>query len=142
MIFFFKNCPPAFGDAFYKLKNTEYTRQILSHPLITPKHNMNTHETLHHLYPYIITPPYLIPTPAISTHTLSDADIFVVLASDGLWDTVGVSNEWVVEVVGQGLRVGSEDVAMYLLDRVKEVGRPGDDVSIVVLVFGHSENFK
>jgi serine/threonine protein phosphatase PrpC len=134
--------PPAFGDAFFKLKNTAYTRHVLGHPSMTPKGRMNMHETHSHLYPHIITPPYLIPTPAISTHTLSDADAFLVLASDGLWDAVGVGNGWVVEIVWEGLRVRLEDVAVYLLDRVEEVGRPGDDVSIVVLVFADSEIFK
>jgi len=93
------------------------------------------HDTHRHLYPHIISPPYLISTPLTSTHTLSDADLFLILASDGLWDTAGVSNEWVVETVIQGLQAGGKDIAQFLLDQVREVSRPGDDVSIVVLVF-------
>ena len=124
----------AFGDAFFKLKNTNYTREVFGHSLMTPKGKMSMHETHSHLYPHIISPPYLIPTPVTSTHPLSNADVFLVLASDGLWDTAGVSNAWVVETVGQGLRTGQNDVAKFLLDQVKEIARPGDDVSIVVLV--------
>ncbi|KIM71707.1 hypothetical protein PILCRDRAFT_16801, partial [Piloderma croceum F 1598] len=117
----------SFGDAFFKLKNTNYTRQVFGHPLMTPKGKMSMHETHSHLYPHIISPPYLIPTPVTSTYPLSDAEVFLVLASDGLWDTAGVSNAWVVETVDHGLRTGQNDVAQFLLDRVKEIARPGDD---------------
>jgi serine/threonine protein phosphatase PrpC len=129
------NLPLAFGDAFFKLKNTDYTRQVFGHPFMTPKGRMNMHETNRHLYPHIISPPYLIPTPDISTHTLSDADLFLILASDGLWDTNGVNNGWVVRTIFQGLRAGQIDIAQYLLAQLKEVGRPGDDVSIAILIF-------
>ena len=132
----------AFGDAFFKLQNTNYTREVFGHPLMTPKGKMSMHETHSHLYPHIISPPYLIPTPVTSAYSLSDADIFLVLASDGLWDTAGVSNAWVVETVGQGLRTGQNDVAQFLLDQVKEIARPGDDVSIVVLVFRDSKSLE
>jgi len=101
---------------------------------------MGMHETHRHLYPHIISPPYLISTPVTSTHTLSDTDLFLVLASDGLWDTASVSNDWVVETVVQGLRAGQKDIAQFLLDQVMEIGRPGDDVSIAVLVFRNSKS--
>ena len=127
--------PLAFGDAFFKLKNTDYTQHVLGHPLVTPQGKMSMHETHRHLYPHINSPPYLIPTPATSMHTLSDADLFLVLGSDGLWDTGGVSNQWVAETVVCGLRGGEKDVAQFLLEQVKEVSRPGDDISILVLLF-------
>lgn len=97
---------------------------------------MSMHETHKHLYPHIISPPYLIPTPVISTHTLTDADRFLVLASDGLVDAPGVSNQWIVETVDQGLRKGQENIAQFLLDQVRKIGSPGDDVSIVIILFG------
>jgi serine/threonine protein phosphatase PrpC len=109
---------------------------------MTPKGKMNMDETHSHLYPHIISPPYLIPTATTSAHTLSDLDIFVILASDGLWNTAGVSNEWVVDTVSQGLRAGQNDVAQFLLDQVREISRPGDDVSIAVLVFRDLKHFE
>jgi len=131
----------SFGDAFFKLKNTEYTHQIMGHALMTPQGKMDMHETHRHLYPFLISPPYLMPTPNTSTYTISDADLFLILASDGLWDTVGVNNDWVVDRVVKGCRVGQEDIAEFLLARVKEVGSPGDDVSIVVLLFKDPKSF-
>jgi serine/threonine protein phosphatase PrpC len=125
----------AFGDAFFKLKNTDYTQYVFGHPIMTGKGKMSMHETHKHIYPHIISPPYLIPTPVLSTYTVTDSDLFLVLASDGV-DTPGVSHEWIVETVWKGLRQGQENIAQFLLDQVREVGRPGDDVSVVILVFG------
>lgn len=95
-----------------------------------------THGPYYHL---IQSPPYLVPTPEVTSLDLWPEDVFLVLASDGLWDTEGVTNEWVVQTVLQGLTEKPLNIAKYLLERVHGVGRPGDDVTIAIIVFNHSE---
>lgn len=130
----------AFGDAFFKLKNTEYTHYVFGHSAMTRKGKISMHETHQHLYKHIISPPYLIPTPEISHLALTSDDRFLILASDGFWDTPGISMKWVATVVTEAQQNGNDErAAQYILDRLRERGSPGDDVSIIVLLFGDAE---
>lgn len=102
---------------------------------MTRKGKISMHETHQHLYAHIISPPYLIPTPEISAHTLTDADSFLVLASDGLLETPGVTKEWMVRTVNEEINAGQINISQSLLDRIRESFRPGDDVSVAIIVF-------
>ena len=108
---------------------------------MTPKGKISMHEAHQHLYKYIISPPYLISTPEISYRALTSDDRFLILASDGFWDTPGISTEWVATVATEARQSGNaDDAAQCILDRLREMGSPGDDVSIVVLLFDGAGN--
>ncbi|ETW01539.1 hypothetical protein, variant 1 [Aphanomyces invadans] len=63
------------------------------------------------------TPPYVLAGPETQVHTLTDADQFLVLGSDGVWDDL--SNEEAVEIVAKLAARGMHDVAAQaVIDRV------------------------
>jgi serine/threonine protein phosphatase PrpC len=71
--------------------------------------------------------------PEIIQHLRSSNDCFLVLASDGVWGLQDVTNQWVVEIVKDGIE-RRVDPAMCLMEEVKKL-KPGDDVTILVVVF-------
>lgn len=78
----------AFGDVQYKWDRVTHNHiltQVYGGPILPPN-----------LYK---TPPYLTAKPVVTQHHLQSGDKFLILASDGLWDTV--SNEEAVNMVGQ-----------------------------------------
>lgn len=125
----------AFGDAFYKLADPSYTGEVFGHPAMTPKGKMSMSDTHSPYYHLIQSAPYLTATPEVTLFKLHDDDLFLVLASDGLWNLEGVDNEWVINTIMRGWDEEQLNLAEYLMDRLKEVERPGDDVTIVVISF-------
>ncbi|KAK8103961.1 uncharacterized protein PG998_010994 [Apiospora kogelbergensis] len=90
-------------------------------------------------YHLLESPPYLKATPEIISHRRSANDIFIIMASDGLWSIEGMTNEWVVDKTMEALsNVTVEDPGQYLMEEVKK-WETGDDVTIKVIVLssGH-----
>ncbi|KAL9695459.1 hypothetical protein quinque_014744 [Culex quinquefasciatus] len=77
----------ALGDFRYK-----WTREQLEQ-LVVPQFGE------HVIAPYYLTPPYLTACPEITHHILTPRDKFLILASDGLWDTM--SPMQTVHLVGE-----------------------------------------
>ncbi|KAK3739188.1 hypothetical protein QZH41_017342 [Actinostola sp. cb2023] len=78
----------AFGDIQYKWDRVTHSHiltQVYGGPIVPPN-----------LYR---SPPYLTAKPVITKHQLQGQDKFVILASDGLWDSL--TNEQAVSLVGQ-----------------------------------------
>jgi serine/threonine protein phosphatase PrpC len=84
-------------------------------------------------YPLIKTPPYLTAMPDITRHQRSSSDRFLIIASDGVWGLNGLTDEWAVRKVQEGIEKGG-DPSKYMMEEVKKF-RPGDDVTIMVIVF-------
>jgi len=59
------------------------------------------------------TPPYITAQPEVQTYALSEADEFLILGTDGLWDFL--SNEEAVAIVAQGIHDGEEALGKLLL---------------------------
>lgn len=80
----------SFGDVAYKWSK-ELHRKVLDvlygQPIVA--------ESIY------LTPPYLTAQPEVSHKVLAEDDRFLILASDGLWETV--SNEMAVKIVGEHL---------------------------------------
>ena len=53
------------------------------------------------------------------------------MATDGLWDLV--SSKEAADIVLQGAAETHDDLARYLLERVRALKSPGDDVTILVI---------
>ena len=83
----------AFGDVRFKWSRADLARLSLA----TDGNNV--------IPSRYYTPPYLTAEPVVCTHRLRPGDRFVVLASDGLWDTL--SSERVVQMVGEYLEAGA-----------------------------------
>ncbi|ETV71602.1 hypothetical protein H257_13064 [Aphanomyces astaci] len=67
--------------------------------------------------PQPYTPPYVLAVPEIQVHTLTDADHFLILGSDGLWDDL--SNEEAVKIVAHFASRGLHNLAAQaLIDQV------------------------
>ncbi|CAK4082019.1 unnamed protein product [Aphanomyces euteiches] len=101
------------------------------------------------------TPPYVLAKPEVQTHTVTGADKFLILGSDGVWDFL--TNQEAVEIVHHYVSRGeahlaSRAVVELVLAKVAEVrgmdiedllevapGKPRrrlhDDTTVVVLVF-------
>lgn len=80
----------AFGDIQYKWDKVTHSHiltQVYGGPIVPPN-----------LYK---TPPYLTAKPVITKHQLQGHDKFIILASDGLWDSL--NNQQAVDLVGQFL---------------------------------------
>lgn len=80
----------------------------------------------------------IIPTPTVSTRTITPSDRFIVLASDGLWEFL--PNEDVVMVVATLMKMGKSatDAARFLIAKAalawrNEEGDYRDDVTVIVL---------
>ncbi|ETV63870.1 hypothetical protein, variant 2 [Aphanomyces astaci] len=63
--------------------------------------------------PQPYTPPYILAVPEIQVHTLTDADQFLILGSDGLWGDL--SNEEAVKIVADYASRGEHDLAAQAL---------------------------
>jgi serine/threonine protein phosphatase PrpC len=78
----------------------------------------------------------IIPTPDVLSARLSEGDLFVILASDGVWEFV--SSQEAVEVVYE--RQGSGQSAQALVDlaaiRWKERSNRSDDITAIVVFLG------
>jgi len=98
----------AFGDIPYKW-SIELHRNVLDvlygRPLV--------HESIY------LSPPYLTAQPDVTSRELTSKDGFLILGTDGLWDTV--SNEMAVTIVGEYLeelqqgKVHTENAATRLI---------------------------
>ncbi|KAK8122296.1 protein serine/threonine phosphatase 2C [Apiospora sp. TS-2023a] len=107
----------SFGDSFYKATHLSY------------------HEAMSPYYPLLETPPYLTATPEVISHRRSPDDVFMIMASDGVWAIKGMTNEWVVAKAMEALSNASvEDPSRYVMEEVRK-WKPGDDVTIQVIVF-------
>jgi len=64
------------------------------------------------------------------------------MASDGVWGLKDATNEWAVKTVQKAIENGA-DPSEYMIEEVKKF-HPGDDVTIVVVVFssGSQEDAK
>jgi serine/threonine protein phosphatase PrpC len=118
--------PTAFGDVFFKESNADYSKYVFTWSAVTK-------DSMARFYPLIKTPPYLTAIPDIKRHQRSTADRFLILASDGVWGLRGLTNEWAVETVQEGID-RQLNPAEYMMEEVMKF-RPGDDVTIVVVVF-------
>lgn len=59
----------------------------------------------------------------------------MVMASDGVWAINGMANEWVVDMTMEALSNASvEDSSRYVMEEATK-WKPGDDVTIQVIVF-------
>ncbi|KAF8955057.1 phosphatase 2C-like domain-containing protein [Flammula alnicola] len=125
-----------FGDGYYKLPkgnfgNREHRKYIDTLSSIEREGNIPMNSRYASLFFAYKTPPYVTPVPETGSHQLKNSNI-VILATDGLWDLV--SSEEAMDIVLRGLAAdGAEDLASYLLDIVRTMKSPGDDVTIVVL---------
>jgi len=77
----------------------------------------------------------VIPDPYVTKLQRTDADEFIVMATDGLWDVI--KHQEAVDIVNQQLNLGSsskKDIAQFLLD---EAGRrkSADNVTVVLVFF-------
>ncbi|KAG6872629.1 hypothetical protein C0995_008149 [Termitomyces sp. Mi166 len=124
-----------FGDAYYKLSlgpigNWQHKRYISALSSVEDRGKVTMSEQYTSMFHHYHTPPYLTATPAVGMFQLSSGS-FVIMATDGLWDCV--SSEVAVETVRRGMEQGVDNLAGYLLDVVKAIKNPGDDVTIVLL---------
>ena len=81
----------------------------------------------------------IIPTPEVLSVRLTEGDLFVLLASDGVWEFV--SSQEAVEVVYSRLKSGQrEQCAQALVDlagkRWKERSNRSDDITAIVVLLG------
>jgi serine/threonine protein phosphatase PrpC len=111
---------------FFKEPNIHYAEHVFVWSDITKM-------SMQRFYPLIKTPPYLTATPDITRHQRSRHDRFLVIASDGIWGLEGLSNEWAVKKVEEGVGRGLNP-AEHMMAEVLKL-HPGDDVTIMVVVF-------
>lgn len=80
----------------------------------------------------------LIATPEISTHQVGTNDEFIILASDGVWDVI--ESQQAVDIVKAALGTppNPEAAARRLQNEAFNNGS-GDNISVIVVVFEHSE---
>jgi serine/threonine protein phosphatase PrpC len=88
-------------------------------------------------FPLLKTQPYLIALSDITQHRRSSNDRFLIIASDGVWGLKEATNEWAVRTVQEGIEKGANP-SEYMMNEVKKF-HPGDDVTIVVIVFSAKE---
>lgn len=86
----------AFGDVKFKWCIELQKRVLESGP-----DQLNENEYTKFIPPNYHTPPYLTATPEITYHRLRPQDKFLVLATDGLWETL--HRQEVVRIVGEHL---------------------------------------
>ncbi|KAG5335686.1 Phosphatase 2C like protein [Termitomyces sp. J132] len=124
-----------FGDAYYKLplgtiSNWQHKRYISALSSVEDNGKVTMSEQYTSMFHHYRTPPYLTAIPMVGTFQLSSGS-FVIMATDGLWDCV--SSEVAVETVRRGTEQGADNLAEYLLNVVKAIKSPGDDVTIVLI---------
>ncbi|KAK6982712.1 pyruvate dehydrogenase [acetyl-transferring]-phosphatase 1 mitochondrial [Biomphalaria glabrata] len=91
----------AFGDIRYKWSKNDLRSlsQIVGkniHPFLGDYRNLNIPK-------HFRTPPYLDAEPEIKHYRLTPRDRFLVISTDGLWDSEGMSVDKVVSLVGHHL---------------------------------------
>lgn len=82
--------------------------------------------------------PYVIPDPEVTVTARTDADEFLILGSDGLWDVV--SNELACAVARRSLaggRVPGAEAAAALLVKLAISRGSADNVTVVVVELRH-----
>jgi len=123
-----------FGDGYYKLPNgflgTEHRKYINTLSAIERPGKIPMNQQYAPLFFAYKTPPYLTSTPQIGEHQLVKGDI-IIMATDGLWDLI--SSKDASSIVHQGVAEMHDNLANYLLERVKVLKPPGDDVTILVI---------
>ncbi|KIM41591.1 hypothetical protein M413DRAFT_27905 [Hebeloma cylindrosporum] len=123
-----------FGDGYYKLPTgflgMEHRRYIDTLSAIEKPGKIPMNDQYAPLFFAYKTPPYVTPTPQTGEHQLEKGDI-IIMATDGLWDLI--STKEASEIVLQGAAETHNDLARYLLERVKALKSPGDDVTILVI---------
>ena len=121
-----------FGDGHYKLPRGPFGKlhkryvDILSRIEQPGKIPMNE-QYASYFYAYR-SPPYVTASPESRTFQLEKGDI-VILASDGLWDLV--SSDELAIFVHEAVSVHRNDMAKFLLERVRCKVTPGDDITII-----------
>ncbi|KAK7914617.1 protein phosphatase 2C family protein [Apiospora marii] len=125
----------SFGDSFYKNQSTDIAQYVFGNARLNKKGHLSYHETMSPYYHLLETPPYLTATPEVISHRRSPDDVFMIMASDGVWAIKGMTNEWIVAKTLEALSNSSvEDPSHYVMEEVK-TRKPGDDVTIKVVVF-------
>jgi serine/threonine protein phosphatase PrpC len=127
----------AFGDVFFKEPNTAYAEYVFGSAELTSPGHLPFSESMARFYPLIKTPPYLTAMPEITRHRRSSSDRFLIIASDGVWGVKDLTDEWAVKTIREGVEKGV-NAAEYMVGEVKKF-HPGDDVTIMVIVFSANE---
>jgi pyruvate dehydrogenase phosphatase len=94
----------AFGDVQYKWDQVTHSHiltQIYGGPIVPPN-----------LYK---SPPYLTAKPVTTKHQIQRQDKFIILASDGLWDSL--SSQQAVNLVGQFLDLSKKNDGGDILEK-------------------------
>ncbi|KAK7985054.1 hypothetical protein PG996_005706 [Apiospora saccharicola] len=86
----------SFGDSFYKYQSTDIAQYVFGNAKLNKEGHLSYHEAMSPYYPLLETPPYLTATPEVISHRRSPEDVFMIMASDGVWAIKGMTNEWVV----------------------------------------------
>ncbi|KAK8074901.1 hypothetical protein PG997_009564 [Apiospora hydei] len=121
----------SFGDAFYKYRTTDIAQYVFGNAQLNKKGHLSYHETMSPYYPLLESPPYLTATPEVISHQRSHDDVFMVMASDGVWAIKDMTNEWVVDKTMEALSNASvDDPSRYVMEELKK-WKPGDDVTIM-----------
>ena len=122
---------PGFGDGYYKLPiGKEHRKYVDTLSAIEKPGKIPMNQQYAPLFFSYKTPPYVTPTPQTGEHQLQKGDI-IIMATDGLWDLI--SSKDASDIVLQGAAETHNDLARYLLERVRALKSPGDDVTIVVI---------
>jgi serine/threonine protein phosphatase PrpC len=125
----------AFGDAFYKFADTDYTEYVFGSSKLPSKRGVMPYNMkMKSIYPLIRSAPYLTANPEVTVHERSRSDRFMVMASDGVWALEPVNNDWVAQVVASAIARDDGDPAETLMQEVQKFN-PGDDVTIKVVRF-------
>ena len=113
----------AFGDGRYKwtvAEMEELTKRIQHIPSKGKQHGARMGSVTPP--PQYFTPPYVTARPDVQIHEIDNHDHFLIMATDGLWDSL--SNEKAVEVVDEYLRKRANkeldesiNVASYLIEQ-------------------------
>ncbi|KAK2188943.1 hypothetical protein NP493_119g05009 [Ridgeia piscesae] len=131
----------AFGDVRFKWSLQELKNLV----------NLLDTTYVHSIVPTnYYTPPYLIATPDVMHHRLTPADRFLVMATDGIWETM--SNSRVVQLVGEyiegkethdhfkptdsGTKLG--EINSVLLKRKATLARKADDHNVSTHLIRHA----
>uniref|UniRef100_A0A0B6Z8V6 PPM-type phosphatase domain-containing protein n=1 Tax=Arion vulgaris TaxID=1028688 RepID=A0A0B6Z8V6_9EUPU len=88
----------AFGDVRYKWKKQDLVRLVKIAGQSSGS-SFGRYKNMR-LYKNYLTPPYLDAQPEVIHYRLSPRDRFLVIASDGLWDSEGMSDDKVVSLIG------------------------------------------
>ena len=131
----------AFGDVRFKWSLPELKNLV----------NLLDTTYVHSIIPMnYYTPPYLTATPDIMHHRLTPADRFLVLATDGIWETM--SNSQVVQLVGEHIE-GKEthvdftpthsgtslgEINSVLRKRKATLARKADDQNVTTHLIRHA----